>query len=50
MPITRESLGGATHGVDYYGVPAYVRFEPAETITFFRVFPNADDRRRSGRA
>ena len=48
MPITRESLGGATHGVDCYGVPAYVRFEPAETTTFFRVFPNADDRKEVG--
>ena len=43
VPLTREMVGGATHGVDFYGASASVRFEPDETTAFLRIFPQADD-------
>ncbi len=48
IPLTREMVGGATHGVDFYGAAAYVRFEPGETTAFLRIFPQADDRDEEG--
>ena len=41
-------IGGATHGVDFYGASVYVRFEPDETTAFLRIFPQADDRDEEG--
>ena len=46
--LTREMIGGATHGVDFYGASASVRFEPDETTAFLRIFPNADDEDEEG--
>ena len=48
IPLTREMIGGATHGVDFYGASASVRFEPDETTAFLRIFPNADDEDEEG--
>ena len=48
VPLTREMVGGAQHGVDFYGVSAYVRFEPDETTAFLRIFPQADNRDEVG--
>ena len=36
-------IGGATHGVDFYGASVSVRFEPDETTAFLRIFPQSDD-------
>ena len=48
IPLTREMIGGATHGVDFYGASASVRFEPDETTAFLRIFPQADDEDEEG--
>ena len=48
IPLTREMIGGATHGVDFYGASATVRFEPDGTTAFLRIFPQADDRDEEG--
>ena len=48
VPLTREMVGGATHGVDFYGASASVQFEPDETTAFLRIFPQADDRDEEG--
>ena len=48
VPLTREMVGGAQHGVDFHGVSAYVRFEPDETTAFLRIFPQADNRDEVG--
>ena len=41
-------IGGATHGVDFYGASATVRFEPDGTTAFLRIFPQADDDEEEG--
>ena len=48
IPLTREMIGGATHGVDFYGASATIRFEPDETTAFLRIFPRADDEDEEG--
>ena len=48
IPLTREMIGGATHGVDFYGASATVQFEPDETTAFLRIFPQADDEDEEG--
>ena len=48
IPLTRETIGGATHGIDFSGASATVRFEPDETTAFLRVFPQADDENEDG--
>ncbi len=48
IPLTREMVGGATHGVDFYGASVSVEFEPDETTAFLRIFPQADNRDEEG--
>ena len=41
-------IGGATHGADFYGASASVRFAPSATTAFLRIFANADNRDEEG--
>ena len=49
IPLTREMVGGATHGVDFYGASASVEFGPNQTTAYLRIFPRPTTGTKKGR-